>query len=435
MQQSIIFVLMASFLLISPGLAFHGNSGMVSGALSAQSTTAAVPAVTVTPTPNATQTAAAVTPSPSPTPKKTFSIKGNVIMPGGAGLPDGLTVVLTGSQPGANGDNSVTIFQATCPLSSDGTYQFDSILISSGMTIEASILYHQLTFRSKDVSVDDQLTGQTVILPITIHDTTTDPNGALVKRLHVILSFDTAGNLQVAEMYIIDNPTDKVIVPADSSSAVLRFVLPDGASNLQFSDGALGDRFISMVSGFGDREAIYPDQDNQVVFVYSLPYHGKASLSFQSPLPVEDVIAMLPSDGVQLHSSQLTSSGERNVEGSLLSLYTANSLSGNSLDIQLSGSPSLQASQSTPSKETFIGLATLLLVIISGGLWLLNRRKPAVAASPVKVATETSEELMDQILFLDDLHKAGKLEDTMYQTRRSELKERLRAVLKEGPGV
>ena len=197
----------------------------------------------------------------------------------------------------------------------------------------------------------------------------------------------------------------------------------------------MGDRFISTNSGFGDREAIYPDEDNQVVFVYSLPYHGEASLSLKSPLPVEDVIAMLPSDGVQLHSSQLTSSGERNVEGSLLSLYTANSLSGNSLDIQLSGSPSLQASQSTPSKEPVIGLVALLLVIIGGSVWLLNRRKPAAAASPVKVATETSEELMDQILFLDDLHKAGKLEDTMYQTRRAELKERLRTILKESPGA
>jgi hypothetical protein len=41
---------------------------------------------------------------------------------------------------------------------------------------------------------------------------------------------------------------------------------------------------------------------------------------------------------------------------------------------------------------------------------------------------------MDQILFLDDLHKAGKLEETTFQTRRAELKERLRVLLKEKPG-
>jgi hypothetical protein len=434
MQQSIIFLLMVSFLFASPVMALPGNARVVTDSLNAQSTTATVTAVTVTPTPDTTQTAAAVTPSPSPTPKKTFSVRGNVIMPGGTKLPDGLTVVLTGSRPGVNGSNSVSVFQATSPLSSDGTYHFDSIDIISGMTIEASILYHRLSFRSKDVSIDDPLNGKTIVLPITIHETTTDPNGAVVKRLHVILSFDANGNLQIAEMYIISNPTDKVIVPADPTGSVLNFDLPNGASNLQFSDGSLGDRFISTNTGFGDRSPIYPEQDNQVVFVYSLPYHGQTSLSLKSPLQVEDVMAMLPSDGVQLHSAQLTSSGERNVEGSLLNLYTANRLPGDSLDIQLSGSPSLPASHASPAQETAIGLAALLLVAICGGIWLSNRRKPALVAPSVKASPETSEELMDQILFLDDLHKAGKLEETTFQTRRAELKERLRVLLKEKPG-
>jgi len=434
MQQSIILFLMASFLFISPGLALHDNGGMGAGVLSDQSATVAVPVITVTPAPDTTQTAAAVTPSPSPTPRKTFSIKGNVIMPGGAKLPDGLTVELTGSQTASDGSTGVPVHLADSPLTSNGSYYFDSIDVVAGMTVEASIAYHQLTFRSKDVAVDDQLIGQTVTLPITIHDTTTDVSGAVVKRLHVILSFDSNGNLQIAEMYIIDNPTDKVIIPADSTSAVLRFDLPDNASNLQFSDGSLGDRFVSTDSGFGDRAPIYPDQDNQVVFVYSLPYHGQTALSLKSPLPVEDVMAMLPSDGVQLQSSQLTSSGERNVEGTLLSLYTADSLSGKNLDIQLSGSPSIHTSQSTPAEETAIGLAALVLVIIGGGIWLANQHKSVVAASSIKASTETSEELMDQILFLDDLHKAGKLEDATYQTRRAELKERLRTALKEKPG-
>ncbi|HTX78597.1 MAG TPA: hypothetical protein VMC62_02965, partial [Longilinea sp.] len=299
---------------------------------------------------------------------------------------------------------------------------------------EASITYHQLTFRSNDVTLDNQLTNQTITLPIMIHDTTTDASGAVVKRLHVILSFDSGGNLQIAEMYIINNPTDKVIIPADANSAVLQFDLPEGASNLQFSNGSLGDRFITTDTGFGDREAIYPDQDNQVVFVYSLPYHGQASLSLTSPLPVEDVIAMLPSDGVQLHSSQLTGSGERNVEGSLLDLYTASSLPGKNLDIQLSGSPSVHSTQSTSSEETGIGLAALVLVVIVGGIWLSGKHKHDVVTTSARASTETSEELMDQILFLDDLHKAGKLEDMTYQTRRAELKERLRTILKEKPG-
>ena len=159
MQQSIIFLLMVSFLFASPVMALPGNARMVTDSLNAQSTTATVTAVTVTPTPDTTQTAAAVTPSPSPTPKKTFSVRGNVIMPGGTKLPDGLTVVLTGSRPGVNGSNSVSVFQATSSLSSDGTYHFDSIDIISGMTIEASILYHRLSFRSKDVSIDDPLNG------------------------------------------------------------------------------------------------------------------------------------------------------------------------------------------------------------------------------------------------------------------------------------
>ncbi len=42
---------------------------------------------------------------------------------------------------------------------------------------------------------------------------------------------------------------------------------------------------------------------------------------------------------------------------------------------------------------------------------------------------ESSEDVMDAIVALDDLHRAGKISDEAYQKRRAELKEILKGMM------
>jgi hypothetical protein len=73
-----------------------------------------------------------------------------------------------------------------------------------------------------------------------------------------------------------------------------------------------------------------------------------------------------------------------------------------------------------------IGVGAFGVVLILAGIWLFMRDRKRV----VEVVDEEEEDdefddpdsLMDAIIALDDLHRAGKLSDEAYQKRREELK-------------
>ena len=81
-------------------------------------------------------------------------------------------------------------------------------------------------------------------------------------------------------------------------------------------------------------------------------------------------------------------------------------------------------------------------VMIGAGVFLYSRnRKSAVDEDDYDVdeaasepLSENSETLMEAILALDDLYKAGQLPEEAYRTRRAELKNRLREVLSRDNG-
>jgi hypothetical protein len=77
-----------------------------------------------------------------------------------------------------------------------------------------------------------------------------------------------------------------------------------------------------------------------------------------------------------------------------------------------------------------IGAGALGVALILAGAWLyLRDRNRAEEEDDVEDADdefESSEDVMDAILALDDLHRARKISDEAYHKRRAELKEILK---------
>ncbi len=156
----------------------------------------------------------------------------------------------------------------------------------------------------------------------------------------MILDFTQPGVVQVAEVVIITNTQNKMVVPSKTGAAVLNYDLPQGAANLQFQDGALGDRFIQTDKGFGDTQTIPPGSGYQLVFAYDLPYDRQAAITLYMPVPVQQVVVMLPNDGVSLSSKQLQFAGSRDVQGTSLQLFVGANLAVSSpLMVSLTGTP------------------------------------------------------------------------------------------------
>ena len=125
-------------------------------------------------------------------------------------------------------------------------------------------------------------------------------------------------------------------------------------------------------------------------------------------------------------------------------MYNGSNLrAGDSLGMEVSGKPKIpvaSGNESTgveTSNALVIGLAAFGVMLIGAGiyLWMRNRSKDkdwddsddGYAEDLPK--SENPDDLMDAIITLDDLYKAGEIPEIAYRKRRAELKERLQELL------
>ncbi len=387
---------------------------------------AAAPTVTsaITATTNAAITAAVVTPGVG-------VISGQVINGSGTELSSDLSVILYAF------DEMNQVFTETMPIGANGYYTFTDVEWTPDRAFITTVEYGPVTYGSDVVVAQDDANQLT--LPVTIYDSTTDQSGLAVDRLHVFLEFSEPGFVRVGELFIISNPGLRTVAATELGGPVVQFSLPEGAQNLQFQSGALGERYIAIPGGFADTSPVQPSLgEYQVLFTFDMPYDRKLTIS-QPMLPnTGDVVLLMPDTGVKLQGNLLTDSGARDVQGVSYLMYTGSGFGPDTpLTITISGdpqtgSPSLSGADNRTS--LLVGLGALGVALIVAGLWLYRRSRamtPVVEAVPVEKSeplapAEDPDTLMDAIIALDDQFRDGKLPEAAYQERRAELKEKLR---------
>jgi len=394
----------------------------------------------LTPEPEATTTAETPAQAAATTPaNQKITVTGKVFSASPESqLPEDIRVSLVGY-------NGMTpAFTLEGEVDADGSYRFEDVEFRPEYVYLVSASANGLEFNSDIVHGSDIATS-VIDLPVEIYATTTDPSALKADRLHVFFDFSTPGSIQVIELFIISNPSDRVVVAAAEGGAVLNFELPAGATNLQFEDSQLGERYLATEKGFGDRASVPPGMgQHQVLFAYQLPYDRKLDLDLRSPVPVDAAVVMLPQDGVKLKSDQLVDAGSRDVQGTTFRMYNAVGAvqPGASIRLELTGNPSGgTAGEDVGLTPLFIGGAVFVLALGGVAYWFIRQRR---AWQPVYEAvgedgeaaaeTETSDSLLEAIVALDDLYQAGKLPENAYQKRRAELKARLAEVLEEEKG-
>lgn len=352
--------------------------------------------------------------------------------PGGA-IPTGLKIVITAYE------GMTPAFEVSGDVGEDGSYRVEDVDFRTDYVYFAQVEVNDLAFNSEILHGTD-VTGAEMELPVQIYDTTTDVSGLRADRLHIFFDFTQAGVLQVVNLFIISNPGGQVVVAPDADQPVVRFSLPEGATNLQFQDGELGGRYVKTEDGFGDRMGILPGSgQHQILFAYSLPYDRKLSFSLPVSLPVDAAIVMIPPGGISLKSDQLMDAGQRDVQGMAFQVYqtVAPLAAGEMLSLSLGGRTEMAGSvpQTNSMNSLLIGAGILGAVLIGAGIWLYRQRATdeVFEADDEEIEddtdTESSEALLDAIIALDDLHASGSLPEAAYLERRSELKARLAEVL------
>jgi len=323
-------------------------------------------------------------------------------------------------------------------VQADGSFVFENVEMPVGRAFIVTTSYADTAY-SSDIGVVDEGIA-TLDLPLEIYDTTTDASVLVADRLHLFFEFLDEQTLRVIQLYVISNPTSKTLVPSAEGEPTVRFILPEGATNLEFQDGGLGGRYIQTDDGFGDRYAIPPGSGNyEVLYAFTMPYDRKLELDQPVSLPVDAVVILIPEDGVKIKSDMLVDDGVRDVQGAKYRLYNGGALAtGDMLSMSISGRPT-SGQPTLPGGSTtniVIGVGVFGLALVLAGVWLYTRTRrvdegeafdDGLPEIDLGSDAESSETLMDAIIALDDLFQAGELPEEAYLKRRSELKSRLQA--------
>ena len=369
----------------------------------------------------------------TPTPQF-FTINGQVINASGGKAPEEMDVVLQAY------NGLQVVLEENIEIAEGGSYSFTDIPLVSNWVYLVGVEYKSVSFYSDLLYGDKVYSGREVELPIQIYETSTDTSVLHAERAQVFLGFPDEHTLKVTQSFMISNSSNWVIVPRGEDSTVLEFILPSGAENLSFEQGVLDERFVLTENGFGDRSKVGPGHvEHQVMYSYTVPYDGECMLVLTLPMDVNSFLVELPSNGVRLSNPYLHDIGERDLEGMVMHLYTANELRGGTqLRLQFSGEPHpTGAGSQSELGMTVVGFSAFILALIIVVGWMNQHRPepvpveetqdlPSLAEDVLNSAGHTVEMLLESIASLDDLYRTGKLSEDIYKSLRTELKRRLR---------
>ncbi len=378
------------------------------------------------PPPNVPDTSATPASTPVSEAPTEVTVVGKITAAEGIAIPSGLKVTLVGF------DGMNQVYEDQVDVSVDGAFEFTEVEFVTGRAFMATMDYNGLIFSSEVYHSTEGLPEGAIDLPISYYETTSDLTALRADRLHLFFDFTRTEFVQVVELFILNNTGDKAIVSTNGKGTVA-FDLPEGATNLQFQDSTIGERYLQTEKGFADSAAILPGEGTQILFAYDLPYSRKADVAITLPIPVDAAVIMMPEGSVKLTSPQLQSTGTRQVQGVNLQMFSASNLpAGSVLDLSLSGRVSSAATVQTGSSNgLLIGGGVLGLVLIGAGIWIWRQKKQReVEEGELDAGEETVESIMDAIITLDDRFQAGELSEEAYQARRAELKEKLTTLMK-----
>lgn len=401
----------------------------------------------VTPVPASTEVGAGVTPETTePVPAASVSVQ--VTVANGDALPGDTQARLYAF------DDMELVYSTTLTTNIDGLFTFENIETPAGRVFMAGIDYAGVTYGSDVFQVTDP--SQPVALTVSVYETTTDASVLVFERLHIFFDFSVEGQIDVVELIILSNPSDKAVVAEEEGGPVTLIYLPEGASNLQFQDGSLGAEYLAIPGGFADTRSIQPGvTDYQILVGFTMPYENGMVFDQLLSNEVNTTTILVPDMGIKLESDKVTDNGTRDVQGVTYQIYSSMSPLSESLSLEFSGKPRLGTSSGSlldslndpqTRNSLLFGLGALGLVLILAGVWLYRRngiQEEDDGEEDDEVYEdddyETQDTLMDAIIALDDLYKSGELPQDAYQQRRAVLKERLSDLVQDetssGEGV
>ena len=402
----------------TPGTPATSATVQTSGTSAASGTAAA--------TTSATEAGTPATPAAA-----TGTVSGVIQMGNGSALPSNLAVTLRGydHSQDSNGNTTPTeVVTKTGAVAADGTYTFDNVELVANRIYLAEVAYSGVQFQSdfKSVTAGDP---KLELSPLKLYDSSTDTSLLTVDQVHLYSDFATQGSAQFIEIYSFSNKSDKAVIISPDGSTIPFIKLPEGAQGAGYQAGQNSAPFVAADKGV----AVVPSNTAYAIIgFFTLPYDKQLTIKQPFAIDVPSVLVLIP-DGMKADGSQLVSKGVQTIQNNTYQEYSGKDFKvGDTLTFTVSGSPKTASTPLTTANTQqglLIGAGALGLALIVAGVWLYLRDRRRSSDDDDDEEFESSEDVMDAILALDDLHRTGKISDEAYQTRRAELKEILKELM------
>lgn len=358
------------------------------------------------------------------------TVSGKVVHGSGGDLPAGLSVTLRGFDHAMDSSaEPQEVVNLSAKTGKDNTFRFENVEIPEGRIFFVEVEYQGIPFQSGWAFTR---AGETeIVLPdVAVYENTAQTGGLVIDELFVFTEFNADGTVRVFEQFYLTNQGSQAVTVETDGLSIPFLPMPDGVAGLAFQVSQDSAPLLPFESGF----AMPPSSERYgIIAFYTLPYEKKLELALPFALPVSAAKVVVP-EGIKAESKQLTDQGIKEMQpGARFQVYSASALQGgDSLKMTLSGKVKLASATSgvTDNQSLLIGISAFGVVLILAGVWLYvrdrNQAEDEFAEESDGDEFETDEEVMDAIIALDDLHRAGKLPEEAYQARRAELKKRLK---------
>ncbi len=328
-------------------------------------------------------------------------------------------------------DGNQLVFEEEIPVDADGMFEVQDLEIVPGRIFGALTEYQEVRyFNTAGHMLEDSLS---LVLPLTVFETTSDDSNLVINRLHLIFDFSIEGVVEVSELLLMTNTGDRTIAGQDGFNDI-RITLPKDFSNLYFADSPELMRFTEDADGFVMHDAFIPGEAVEVYFSFTLPY--ERSLDYQQPVdyPVEAIVILKTQGPPSISGEGLSEVGARDMGGLVMESYRMDPLEkGETLELRLSGRHPAQTGSSSTT-NLIVGAVALGLTLIALFFiwWKWSQGQESIIEYDDETALEEPrdrETLISAIVALDDRFEAGEITETVYRKRREELKRTLKALL------
>lgn len=382
---------------------------------------------------------AQVTPEAAPVLAEGFgNVSGSIENKTGAALPRDLAVTLRGyehdfANPSA-GTQEVLTLEGTA--AADGSFRFENVEMPENRIFLAEVNYGGIELGSEFVIVEP---GQTSVElpPLTLYEVTDDTSLLTVDELNIFLSVENETAYQILGLYTFRNASEKIVaVPVGSQQEIPFLKFPVGTQGLGYEAMQDSARFIGTADGF----AMPPNELPYGLLAFASVAREK-EFDIAQPLILEvNQVRIFVPDGMEVKGDNIAQDSAQNIQGMNYQAYLASGLkAGDTLTFTVTGTPKDSASTDTAASNNttlLIGAGGLGLALILAGAWMYLRDRKRTdeeegdeEEDEEENEFESSEDVMDAIIALDDLHRAKKISDEAYQKRRAELKDILKEMM------